>query len=150
MPITPRRSPRRTPADKTRQRLASVSANRGLITRDVVDGLALRLRVTFQAVRQGKADASLVNVLVQSVLLARYIGEATGNRIDDCIISETMNRLANVCAQERHSRQWQFDDAILNNLTAIINIHERQLSQTHIEIILNAINRLQKLLISQK
>lgn len=109
--------------------------------------LALRARIVLERVRHGEADRSLINHISQIVLITGFVTRAGFGRLDIQDIDRVEKNLWQVGVEADSTGEWNIPDSLINELTAVVNEYDRQLTVTRAEIVARASDHLDRLMI---
>lgn len=113
--------------------------------RDAADKMMLRVRLALELVRAGQADLSLANCVAQALVLTGFITEAGHGLLDTAFIGSATKSLGVVLTTGTETGVWQFPPQLVDDLTIIVNEHDRQLREIRLDVIADASDRLELL-----
>jgi len=111
-----------------------------------VDRMAIRFRIALESIRQGRCDAVAAHCMVEIVFLTRHISEAGYGLISPTVFDDTEDALCAVFRLYQATGKWTLELLLIDQLTDVINEHERQLRETRLQIIVNATTHLNRLI----
>ncbi len=112
--------------------------------RGSIDQIALRFRMALEALRHGSGDVSAVRCLVQVTILADFLGEAGYGAMDHDILRRAEDGLARTLQRGKETADWTIGEPLVEDLTQVVNEHDRQLRETRLFAIVEATNRLER------
>lgn len=109
------------------------------------DKLALRFRMALSSAMQGKAQASDVQCLAQTVVMTGLIGDLEGIGIDesDLALSEQCLCRWLACLE---APDWRLREDEARSLQNVVNEHDLQLRQSRLQTLVKATERFERLL----
>jgi hypothetical protein len=110
-----------------------------------VNAMILPVRLALEAMRGGKAERREIIVLVQSVILTSFMTEAGFGRLDLSFVRKTGEALFAYLDQDQ-SIGWFFGAELMDQLTSVVNEHDRQLSEERFGAVADATKRLERLI----
>ncbi|MGF6649539.1 hypothetical protein OKW34_000101 [Paraburkholderia youngii] len=114
--------------------------------RDDAAKLVLRTRLALDRLRNGEADRRLINELSQIVLLTNFISEAGHSDLELAWLERVEGDLAGVLVQADATGIWVVPEDLIGDVTKVVNEYDRALSQTRLAVIVDACNRLERLI----
>ncbi|KND58569.1 hypothetical protein BVER_03533 [Candidatus Burkholderia verschuerenii] len=116
------------------------------IGREQADEMVMAYRVALEAVRAGHGDGKLLRRLYSMVLLTRYITEAGHGELELSVLEAGEGVLVKICERGDAGGDWAVDAATIELLSCIVNEHDRQMRETRLQVLLDASNRLDRLI----
>jgi len=116
----------------------------------LADRLCLRFRLALEAAIQGRADLTTTQCLLEVTLLTSFVGEDGFSLIDEQITDDAETALYQSLERATNTRNIVLNAKTLENLTIIVNEHDRQLRELRLEVLLKASARLERLIQSGK
>lgn len=110
------------------------------------DAVIMVYRVALEAVRAGHGDGKLLRRLYTMVLLTRYITEAGHGELELPMLEAGENALVEICERGDASGEWAVDASTMGLLSCIVNEHDRQMRETRLQVLIDASNRLDRLI----
>ncbi|MGF6300080.1 MULTISPECIES: hypothetical protein [Paraburkholderia] len=107
--------------------------------------LVLRARIALERLRNGEADRSLINLVSQVTLIARFITQAGHGKLDIEVLEAVKGGLEDVLIEADNTGTWDIPETLIDGLTAVINEYDRQISVTRMEIVVRASDYLDRL-----
>jgi hypothetical protein len=114
--------------------------------RPEVDELALLYRAALEAARLGYTDAPLTRRLYTAVLLTRFLTDAGHGILGMDVLDEADKLLTIVYEHGNETGNWQYPPEAISLLTRVINEHDRQLRDTPLQFLLDASDRLDRII----
>jgi hypothetical protein len=114
------------------------------MSRSEASNLALRTRIALERLRNGEAGRSLVNHMSQIVLITGYITRAGFGRLDIHDIDLVEQNLGEVLFEADRTGEWKIPDALISELTTVVNEYDHQLATTRVEIVARASEHLER------
>jgi len=108
--------------------------------------MMLHIRMALECVRAGQADQSLVYCMARVAWLTSLIGEAGHSLLDTPFFDSALESLSAVLETGKETGTWQFPSQLVDDLKIIVNEYDRQLRETRLEIVADAVDRLELLL----
>jgi len=112
------------------------------------DAMSLQFRIALENVRQRRSGRREATCLTQVVLLTSFLTEKGHGEIDLSNIRAVENDVLAILDHGEATGEWEFPQAMLDPLTAIVNEHDRQLREVRLAAIAAATERLDRLLAS--
>jgi hypothetical protein len=116
------------------------------LERPLANQVILQFRMAIEVVRSGHADKAAARKLLQVTLLTGFINEAGFGMIEQSIIDRTERALSEAFTRNRETGEWLFGPELIDDLTAIVNEHDRQLRETRLQVVAEASERLDRLI----
>ncbi|MDN8068997.1 MULTISPECIES: Fis family transcriptional regulator [Burkholderia cepacia complex] len=120
------------------------------MSRADADRVILQHRTVLEAVRAGYADAGLARRLFTTILLTRYLTEEGHGLLDLGLLDEAEQMLTTALDNGEERGDWNFQPALIDLLSLIVNEHDRQLRETRLQAIVRASERLDRLIESNR
>jgi hypothetical protein len=116
------------------------------IERALANQVILQFRMAIEVVRGGHADNAAARKLLQVTLVSGFINEAGFGMIEQSIIDRTERALSEAFTRNRETGEWSFSAELIDDLTVIVNEHDRQLRETRLQVVAEATARLDRLI----
>jgi len=100
--------------------------------------------MALEALRHGNGDVSAVRCLVQVTILADFLGEAGYGTIDQDTLRRTEDGLALMLQRGKETADWTIREPLVDDLTRVVNEHDRQLREARLLAIVEATDRLER------
>jgi hypothetical protein len=142
----PKKNPRATATRVPRGR--SMKAFLLPMPRAQADAMSLQCRLALEAVRQGRSERREATCMAQTVLLTGFLAEAGHGLIGLPEIRSVEQKVLEMLDRGEATGDWLFPEALVNSLVTVVNEHDRQLRETRFEVILNATERLERMIAS--
>lgn len=110
------------------------------------DELVLMYRAALEAAKLGYTDASLTRRLFTAVLLTRFLTEAGHGLLNAHVLEEADKQLTTTYEHGNETGDWTCLPETIALLTRILNEHDRQLRETPLHILLDASDRLDRII----
>jgi len=114
------------------------------------DRLSLRFRLALERTLQGQADLAAMQCLLEVTLLTSFLGEDGFSLIKEQITDNAEVALYQILGSPTPHQNFVLTAKALEDLTIIVNEHDRQLREIRLEVLLKATARLEKLVQSGK
>jgi hypothetical protein len=114
--------------------------------RSEADELVLMYRAALEAAKMGYADAPLTRRLYTAILLTRFLTDAGHGLLDRDMLENADKQLTTIYDRGNETGDWQFPAGTIALLTQILNEHDRQLRDTPLHFLLEASDRLDKII----
>jgi hypothetical protein len=108
--------------------------------------LSLQFRLALESTRLGHADKGSINRLASVVLLTKFLTAAGHGRLDSMFLARVEEEVSDLLGRGRETGDWRCPDELAEALTVIVNEHDRQLRQTRLRDVVDASERLDKLI----
>lgn len=105
----------------------------------------LRARIALERLRNGEADRSLINLVMQVTLIASFITRAGHGKLNIEVLENVRRGLEDILVEADATGTWNVPEALVNGLTAVINEYDRQICVTRMEILVRASDHLERL-----
>ncbi|TCK32620.1 hypothetical protein B0G84_8438 [Paraburkholderia sp. BL8N3] len=139
------RTKKRKPAGANRTQTRTAKAFLLPMHRRDADAMSLQFRVALENVRRQRAGRQEATCLAQVVLLTSFLTEEGHGEIDLHYIREVENDVLAMLDHGEATGEWEFPQAMLDPLTAIVNEHDRQLREVRLAAVAAATERLDRL-----
>ncbi|MCC8397590.1 hypothetical protein LJ656_34140 [Paraburkholderia sp. MMS20-SJTR3] len=116
------------------------------LSRESVDGMMLHIRMALERIRAGEADQSLVYCMARVAWLTGLIAEAGHGLLDTPFLNRALESVRAILETGRETGSWHISPHLVEDLKIIVNEYDRQLRETRLEVIANAVGRLDLLL----
>lgn len=100
--------------------------------------LALRARIALERLRNGEADRTLINLVLQVAIIAGFITRAGHGKLDIGEIERVGRGLGEVLTEADRTGVWNVPESLIEGLTAVVNEYDRELCVTRMEIVVRA------------
>nr|WP_132459038.1 Fis family transcriptional regulator [Paraburkholderia sp. BL8N3] len=110
------------------------------------DAMSLQFRIALENVRRRRSGRREATCLAQVVLLTSFLTEKGHGEIDLPYIRAVENDVLAILDHGESTGEWEFPQAMLDPLTAVVNEHDRQLRDVHLAAIAEATERLGRLI----
>ncbi|CAD6563385.1 hypothetical protein LMG24235_08629 [Paraburkholderia sabiae] len=114
--------------------------------RPEVDELVLMYRAALEAVKRGYTDAPLTRRLYTAVLLTRFLTDSGHGLLDLCALKDAYKQLTTIYEHGDETGVWDYPPETIALLTQVLNEHDRQLRETPLHFLLQASDRLDKII----
>jgi hypothetical protein len=111
-----------------------------------VSDISLQFRLALETIRQGHGDRASAHCMAQVVLLAGFLTEAGHGALEKEFLHSIERQISSLLDHGRDSGEWVFPVALVEELTIVVNEHDRQLRETRLQAIVEASQRLDKLI----
>ena len=140
-----------TTLKKTRsKRLSTASRQKKalFLPLDVVSAneLSLQFRLALESIRRGRGDKITMNRIASVVLLTRFLTEAGHGQLDNGVLADVEKQVSAALNRGRETGEWNCSDELAELLTIVVNEHDRQLRQTKLRDVVEASERLDRLI----
>src|SRR6202012_4270652 len=116
------------------------------MARSAADEITLPCRLSLEAIRQGRADSRCAHCVAQAVLLSGFLTQAGHGLLDSAVLNGAEREISTLLDHGRSTGEWRFPEALVDVLTEIINEYDRQLRETRLQAVLDASDRLERLI----
>ncbi|MFL9954601.1 Fis family transcriptional regulator [Paraburkholderia nemoris] len=110
------------------------------------DQLMLMHRTALEAMRLGHANEASIRRLASVVLLTRYLTEVGHGLIQPSVLDDAESALFDILNTGNETGVWTVPRPALDTLIRIVNEHDRQLRETRQQVIVDASDRLDRLI----
>ncbi|CAN7310158.1 MULTISPECIES: hypothetical protein [unclassified Caballeronia] len=118
--------------------------------RTAADQLSLQFHIALETLRRGQGDSTTAQCLVQVILLTGFLEEAGFGQIEREVLDRGERALSALIQRGKATGDWLIDDLAIDNLTIIVNEHDRQLRETRLQAVVHASERFNRLIEKRK
>lgn len=108
--------------------------------------LVLRTRLALERLRNGETNRRLINELSQVVLITNFVTEAGHGELEMAYLERVERDLADALIRADTTGAWAVSPILVSDVTLVVNEYDRVLSQTRLAIIVDACNKLERLI----
>jgi hypothetical protein len=112
------------------------------------DAMSLQSRIALETVRRQKAGRHEATCMAQVVMLTSFLTEAGHGRIDLPSIRGVETEVLALLQRGVATGDWSIPEALVESLTAIVNENDRQLREVRLAAVVDATERLDRVLAS--
>ncbi|WP_186181763.1 Fis family transcriptional regulator [Burkholderia gladioli] len=114
------------------------------LAREAVDSMAMQYHTALVALQARQGTAHGVMILLQMVVVAGFIGEATAVKIDPTVLGELESALNEALERGERSGEWFLDTPAHDLCAALLAEHERQLRVTPLATLQEVLARVKR------
>lgn len=114
--------------------------------RSTVGEISLHVRLVLETIRQGRGDRASAHCMAQVTLLTGFLTQAGHGELEAGFLDNVELQVSALLDTGRDSGEWFFPGSLIDSLTVVVNEHDRQLRETRLQAIVEANNRLDKLI----
>ncbi len=118
------------------------------LPRREASNLALRTRIMLERLRNGDTDRALLQHLFQVMVLTAFVARAGFGQLDAGEIDRVQQAVGQLFVEEELVDSPTVPDALMLDITAVVNEYDRQLMSTRLEILARARDYLDGLMAS--
>ncbi|SAL05193.1 Fis family transcriptional regulator [Caballeronia calidae] len=105
--------------------------------RAAADELVLPVRISFERIRQGKADRDATVCMAEILLLTGFLTESGFGRLDSIFLSDVEKRLLTELNRDS-SGEWQLAARLVDDLGIVVNEYDRLVREARLQAIVEA------------
>ncbi|WP_244116692.1 Fis family transcriptional regulator [Burkholderia gladioli] len=128
-----------------RSRLTQLGKRKLLpLSKEAVDAMAMQYHTALVALQARQGAEHGVMILLQIVVVAGFIGEATAVKIDPAVLGELESALNAALERGQATEEWFLDAQAHDLCAALLAEHERQLSVTPLATLQEVLARVKR------
>ncbi|MDN7176981.1 hypothetical protein M0D69_02890 [Caballeronia sp. SEWSISQ10-4 2] len=105
-----------------------------------------RTRLALETIRSGAGDRASAHCMAQVTLLTGFLTQAGHGLLETKFLDSVERQVSDPLNHGRDSGEWLFPKPLVEALTVVVNEHDRQLRETRLQAIVEASQRLDKLI----
>ncbi|WP_186156530.1 Fis family transcriptional regulator [Burkholderia gladioli] len=111
------------------------------LSKEAVDAMAMQYHTALAALKAKQGSKHGVRILLQMVVVAGFIGDATAVRIDPDVLIQLDGALCDALDHGEDTGNWLVNDTIHDLCAALLVEHERQLRVVPVNVLREVLDR---------